>query len=69
MGWSFRGDDHPSLRSIAGALLVASASDSVKCPISPLSIAQQLLALGFLVGCTFAPNLKTFAGRYHPLGT
>lgn len=22
----------------------------------------QLLALGFLVGCTFAPNLKTFAG-------
>jgi hypothetical protein len=68
MGWSFRGDDHSSLRSIASALLVASASDAVKCP-NLTFIAQQLLALGFLVGCTFAPNLKTFAGRYHPLGT
>ena len=23
----------------------------------------QVLGLGFLVGCTFAPNLKTFAGQ------
>ena len=23
----------------------------------------QVLALGFLVGCTFAPDLKTFAGQ------
>ena len=23
----------------------------------------QLLALGFMVGCTFAPNLKTFTGE------
>jgi len=27
-----------------------------------LSVMVQLLALGFLVGCTFAPNLKTFTG-------
>ena len=25
-------------------------------------IPRQVLALGFLVGCTFAPNLKTFTG-------
>ena len=25
--------------------------------------AFQVLALGFMVGCTFAPNLKTFAGE------
>lgn len=24
----------------------------------------QLLALGFLIGCTVAPNLKTFAGQF-----
>ena len=24
----------------------------------------QVLGLGFLVGCTFAPNLKTFAGQH-----
>ena len=32
-------------------------------------ITQQLLALSFLIGCTFAPNLKTFAGQYFILGT
>jgi hypothetical protein len=31
---------------------------------NPTFTAEQLLALAFLVGCTFAPNLKTFAGRY-----
>lgn len=25
-------------------------------------LSQQVLALGFMVGCTFAPNLNTFAG-------
>jgi hypothetical protein len=30
--------------------------------ILPYHLQQQLLALGFLIGCTFAPNLKTFAG-------
>jgi hypothetical protein len=33
---------------------------------NPTFIAQQLIALGFLIGCTFAPNLKTFAGWYYP---
>lgn len=61
MGWSFRRDDHSSLWSIASALLVASASDFVE-RFNPALITKQLLALGFLVGCTFAPNLKTFAG-------
>ncbi|KAK0192753.1 major facilitator superfamily domain-containing protein [Armillaria mellea] len=28
----------------------------------PILFWSQVLALGFLVGCTFAPNLKTFAG-------
>ncbi|KAN0107659.1 Major facilitator superfamily domain containing protein [Russula decolorans] len=32
----------------------------------PVLFWSQLLALGFLVGCTFAPNLKTFAGRTCP---
>jgi hypothetical protein len=32
-------------------------------------ITQQLLALAFLIGCTFAPNLKIFAGQYFALGT
>ena len=27
-------------------------------------LAVQVLALGFLVGCTFAPNLKTFTGQH-----
>ena len=33
-------------------------------PLSPqFTHAFQLLALGFMVGCTFAPNLKTFTGE------
>lgn len=28
----------------------------------PVLFWSQVLALGFLVGCTFAPNLKTFTG-------
>jgi hypothetical protein len=36
---------------------------------NPRFILQQFLALGFLVGCTFAPNLKTFAGQYFVLDT
>ena len=39
----------------------------VGCPslVAPVQSthAIQVLALGFLVGCTFAPNLKTFAGE------
>ncbi|KAF8500308.1 MFS general substrate transporter [Russula emetica] len=30
----------------------------------PVLFWSQLLALGFLIGCTFAPNLKTFAGFF-----
>jgi len=62
MGWYFRSNDHSSLRSIASALLVASASDALERPTH--LITEQLLALGFLVGCTFAPNLKIFAGLF-----
>ena len=29
-----------------------------------LAIVVQLLALGFLVGCAVAPNLKTFTGQF-----
>lgn len=29
----------------------------------PVLFWSQVLALGFLVGCTFAPNLKTFTGK------
>ena len=33
-------------------------------PLSPqFTHAFQLLALGFMVGCTFAPNLNTFTGE------
>ncbi|KAF8962348.1 MFS general substrate transporter [Flammula alnicola] len=32
----------------------------------PVLFWSQLLALGFLVGCTFAPNLKTFTGPTAP---
>ena len=35
--------------------------------VNPIFITQQLLALAFLIGCTFAPNLKTFAGQYFAL--
>ncbi|KAI0039273.1 MFS general substrate transporter, partial [Auriscalpium vulgare] len=31
----------------------------------PVIFWSQILALSFLVGCTFAPNLKTFAGTHH----
>ena len=62
MGWSFRSDDYSSLRPIASTLLVASASDAEN--VQSQLTTEQLLALGFLVGCTFAPDLKTFAGLY-----
>lgn len=32
------------------------------CVTKLMPIHRQVLALGFLVGCTFAPNLKTFTG-------
>lgn len=34
------------------------------CPEFSIFIAIQVLALGFLLGCTFAPNLKTFTGKH-----
>ena len=36
---------------------------------NPVFIMQQFFALVFLIGCTFAPNLETFAGQYFALGT
>lgn len=36
---------------------------------NPILITRQLIALGFLIGCTFAPNLKTFAGQHIYWGT
>jgi hypothetical protein len=53
MGWSFRGDDHPSLRSIASALLVPSASEAVKCLIPHLSL------------YSFSPSAFSLAARLH----
>ena len=33
-------------------------------PYYPNLTAMQVLALGFLIGCALAPNLKTFTGQY-----
>jgi hypothetical protein len=62
MGCYLRSDAHPSLWSLARALLVPSTQDVLKESDLPL-LSVQVLGLGFLVGCTLAPNLKTFAGQ------
>ena len=62
MGWDLCGNTHSSLWSFAGALLVSSTREAVEWPMFTDHL-YQVLALGFLVGCTFAPNLKTFAGQ------
>ncbi len=30
----------------------------------PVMFWSQVLAMGWLIGCTFAPNLNTFTGKY-----
>lgn len=32
--------------------------------VTPTKVSIQVLALGFLIGNTFSPNLATFAGEY-----
>ena len=61
MGRLYLSDVHSSLWSLASAVLVASAHNVMRYPDLHTSF-MQILALGFLVGCTFAPDLKTFAG-------
>ena len=61
MGWSGRCHVNSTIWSSSHLILVSGE------PVVPMSRqfthAFQLLALGFMVGCTFAPNLNTFTGE------
>ena len=61
MGWFDRSHVNSTIWSSSYLILVTSG---FVVPMSrQFTNAFQVLALGFMVGCTFAPNLKTFAGE------
>ena len=62
MGWVNSSHVNPTIWSSSYLILVT--GELVIQHLAPVySYFPQLLALGFLVGCTFAPNLKTFTGE------
>ena len=61
MGWIDCSHVNSTIWSSSYLILVTSGSvDPLSCQFTNTF---QVLALGFMVGCTFAPNLKTFAGE------
>ena len=61
MGWFDRSHVNSTFWSSSYLILV---TGKLVVPLSCQFIqAFQVLALGFMAGCTFAPNLKTFTGE------
>jgi hypothetical protein len=61
MGWFDRSHVNSTIWSSSYLILV---TGGLLAPMSrQFTHAFQVLALGFMVGCTFAPNLKTFTGE------
>ena len=61
MGWFDR--SHVDSTIWSSSYLVLVTGELVVLMSRRFANAFQVLALGFMVGCTFAPNLKTFAGE------
>lgn len=62
MGWTVCCHAHTKIRAPSYSILVSGKLFSIYVSLASY-LAQQILALGFLIGCTFAPNLATLTGN------